>query len=74
DFINVKSILETDACEKEFQVIFLPKFYCELNSIKQCWGYAKCNYQIMEPSLSEEVLEKNVVKCLNEIPLITMHW
>jgi hypothetical protein len=72
DFANIESILEIDARENGFKVIFLPKFHCELNFIEQCWGYAKRNYRILEPSSLEEVLEKNVVKCLDEIPLITM--
>jgi hypothetical protein len=36
DFINVKSILETEAWEKGYSVLFLPKFHCELNFIEQC--------------------------------------
>jgi hypothetical protein len=41
DFVNVPSILETEAKAKGLTVLFLPKFHCELNFIEQCWGYAK---------------------------------
>ncbi|KIK83596.1 hypothetical protein PAXRUDRAFT_153114 [Paxillus rubicundulus Ve08.2h10] len=41
DFANVKSLLETTCQTQGFDVIFLPKFHCELNFIEKCWGYAK---------------------------------
>jgi hypothetical protein len=41
DFVNVKSNLEIICEARGFQVIFLPKFHCEINFIEQCWGYAK---------------------------------
>jgi hypothetical protein len=74
DFANVDSILETEAKKCGYCVIFLPKFHCELNLIEQCWGYAKRLYCVLHPSLSEDDLEKNMVKCLEEVPLISMHW
>ena len=54
DFVDVKSNLEIicEACG--FQVIFLPKFHCEINFIEQCWGYAKRVYQHF-PVSSKEV-------------------
>ena len=41
DFVDVKSNLEIICETRGFQVIFLPKFHCEINFIEQCWGYAK---------------------------------
>jgi hypothetical protein len=41
DFVAVESLLETHARVRGFEVLFLPKFHCELNFIEQCWGYAK---------------------------------
>ena len=73
DFINVESILEMEAHERGYVVLFLPKFYCELNFIEQCWGYAKRNYRLLPPSSNEDVLERNVIDCLDGILLITMH-
>ncbi|KAJ3508503.1 hypothetical protein NLJ89_g5715 [Agrocybe chaxingu] len=72
DFVTVESLLEIDGRERGFRVLFLPKFHCELNFIEQCWGYAKRNYRLLEPSSKEDVLERNVVSCLDGIPLITM--
>ncbi|ETW82079.1 hypothetical protein HETIRDRAFT_317206, partial [Heterobasidion irregulare TC 32-1] len=36
DFENVESILETHCQAHGFQIIFLPKFHCELSPIEQC--------------------------------------
>jgi hypothetical protein len=72
DFANVETILEMDARAKGYCVLYLPKFHCELNFIEQCWGYAKRTYRLLEPSSKEDVLEKNVVQCLDDVPLITM--
>jgi transposase len=45
DFVNIKSVLETHCEARGFQVIFLPKFHCELNFLEQCWGKAKRCYR-----------------------------
>lgn len=72
DFKNVDSILEADAKARGFQILFLPKFHCELNFIEQCWGHAKRRYRIFPPSPKEDDLERNVVQALNEVPIISM--
>jgi hypothetical protein len=41
DFVNIESLLETYGKSHSVQIIFLPKFHCELNFIEQCWGFAK---------------------------------
>ena len=72
DFVNVKSTLEI-TCEAEgVEVLFLPKFHCELNSIEQCWGYAKQVYRMYEPSSQEADLERNVISSLASIPLTSV--
>lgn len=74
DFVNVKSVLKA-TCEAEgFMVMFLPKFHCELNPIEQCWGYAKCGYQMCPASSKEEDLENNVIYSLESIQLTSIRW
>ena len=73
DFAEVESILEMEAKAFGLRVLFLPKFHCELNPIEQCWGYAKRLYRLSPPSSTEADLEKNMVRCLDVIPLLTMH-
>ena len=34
DFVDVKSLLEEQCAKRGFQVIFLPKFHCELNPLE----------------------------------------
>jgi transposase len=72
DFQDVDTILGA-ACEaRGFQVIFLPKFHCELNFIEQCWGYAKRLYRLNPDSSREDHLERNALAALNGIPLESM--
>ncbi|KIK80995.1 hypothetical protein PAXRUDRAFT_157148, partial [Paxillus rubicundulus Ve08.2h10] len=47
------------------QCDILPKFHCELNFIKQCWGYAKQVYCCYPPSSKDADLEANVIKAPN---------
>ena len=72
DFVNVESQLESVCKARGFQVIFLPKFHCELNFIEQCWGYAKCIYCHYPASSKEKDLEWNVLTALDSIPLESM--
>jgi hypothetical protein len=41
DLVNVSSVLEKTCNHNGYQVLFLPKFHCELNFIEQCWGYSR---------------------------------
>jgi hypothetical protein len=74
DFINVPSKLERLCKPQGYQIIFLLKFYCELNLIEQCWGYSKwlyCQYL----ALSKEAnLKCNVLTALDSVPLVVMQW
>ena len=72
DFVSVKSNLEIICEARGFQVIFLPKFHCEINFIEQCWGYAKRVYRQFPISSKEIDLESNVLKALESVPLESM--
>ncbi|KAJ7231855.1 hypothetical protein B0H12DRAFT_968171, partial [Mycena haematopus] len=72
DFEDVKSCLEMDCEQRGFQILFLPKFHCELNFIVQCWGYAKRLYRLNPESSREDALERNTLEALNVIPLVSM--
>lgn len=72
DFVNVISLLEITCQARGFDVIFLPKFHCELNFIEQCWGYAKRIYRMCPVSSKEIDLENNVVSSLDSIPIESM--
>ena len=72
DFTSVKSSLEL-ACEaKGFEVLFLPKFHCELNFIEQVWGHGKRVYKQYPPSPKEEDLLRNVVNALESVSVEQM--
>lgn len=72
DFIRVESKLETLCKKQGFEVLFLPKFHCELNFIEQCWGYAKRTYREYPASSKEADLERNLVSALESVPLDSM--
>ena len=72
DFVDIKSNLELACGMRGYKVLFLPKFHCELNFIEQCWGYAKRMYRQFPPNSSEAVLEQNVLKALDAVPLTSM--
>ena len=72
DFANVISLLEETCQAWSFDVIFLPKFHCELNFIEQCWGYAKRIYHMCPVSSKEIDLENNVITSLDSIPIDSM--
>ena len=74
DFIRIASILETTCHAKNVQVLFLPKFHCELNFIKQVWGCAKHIYCQFPPLSKESDLEKNVICTLDSLSLPSMCW
>ena len=72
DFMEVESMLETYCRSHGVDVIFLPKFHCNLNFIEQCWGYAKRIYQHYPASSKEADLERNLLASLEAVPLQSM--
>jgi hypothetical protein len=69
DFVSAESLVAETCRARGFDVIFLPKFHCELNPIEQCWGYAKDKYRRLDRPSSEEEMEENIIRILTEIPL-----
>lgn len=67
DFVGVETQLELHCKKRGFQVIFLPKFHCELNPIEQCWGAAKRRYREMPKTTKEHEFEGYVKSALNEV-------
>jgi hypothetical protein len=72
DFATEDTIVEETCEARGYDMIFLPKFHCELNPIEQCWGYAKQRYRKLPRSSSDTDLERNVLQVLDEIPLSTI--
>ncbi|KAF8202487.1 hypothetical protein BJ912DRAFT_842685 [Pholiota molesta] len=69
DFAEVESLLETNCRSRGVDVVFLPKFHCELNCIEQCWGRAKSVYRTYPPSSREDDLKANTLNSLQSIPI-----
>jgi hypothetical protein len=72
DFVNIKSCLEEHCEARGFNVLFLPKFHCELNFIEQCWGAAKRTYRLNPASSAAADLEKNMIEALDSVDLMSM--
>ena len=72
DFVHIESILESTCHAKNVQVLFFPKFHCELNFIEQVWGCAKCAYCEFPPLSKESDLERNVIQALDSVSLVSM--
>jgi hypothetical protein len=69
DFVSAESLVAKTCRARGFNVIFLPKFHCELNPIEQGWGYAKDKYRRLDRPSSEAEMEENIIRILTEIPL-----
>ena len=57
----LKPLLETAILEAGHEVIFYPKFHCELNFIEHYWGFLKCcmceNCTYSFPELEKTIFE-----------------
>lgn len=72
DFRDIEPKVVGHYQEHGMEVIFLPKFHCELNCVEQCWRYAKWVYRELPESSRETDLACNIQKALNSVPLKTI--
>ncbi|CAE6445240.1 unnamed protein product [Rhizoctonia solani] len=72
DFKSRDSTLQETARQLGTQVIFLPKYHCELTMIEQCWGFAKRDYRDNPPNSNPKVLKANALKAVNLVPILSM--
>ena len=74
DFIAQKSQLKEYITSRGHIFNFYPKFHCELNFIEQYWGAVKFCYCSSLKTLDMDAMEKNVLACLDAVPLLHIHW
>jgi hypothetical protein len=70
DFVDHKSQLQELIESRGHLCDFYPKYHCELNFIEQYWGAAKLRFRSMRRAATIEEMEKIVIACLDNIPLI----
>ena len=70
DFIAQKSKLEEFITSRGHICDFYPKCHCELNFIEQYWGAAKLHYCNTPKNSNIIEMEKNMLACLDDIPLL----
>lgn len=66
DFLDQKGWLEEVTSRRSHQIIFYPKFHCELNFIEMVWGYLKAKLRYL-CTFSFQDLCDNVRKLLDSI-------
>ena len=70
DFVAQKSQLKEYITSRGHICDFYPKYHCELNFIEQYWGAAKFRYRISPKTSNIKDMEKNVLSCLDDVPLL----
>ena len=74
DFMTQKSHLEEFVTLDGHICNFDPKYHCELNFIEQYWGAAKFHYHNTTHITNIIKMEKNMLACLNDVPLVQIIW
>jgi hypothetical protein len=72
DFVSQKSQLEEFVVSRGHICDFYPKYHCELNFIEQYWGAAKLRYRTSTRTSNIIKMEKNMLACLDDVPLLQM--
>jgi hypothetical protein len=70
DFAQHKSQLQELIESRGHLCDFYPKYHCELNFIEQYWGAAKLRFRSMERATTIDKMEKLIIACLDDIPLL----
>ena len=70
DFCTQKSHLEEYITSRGHICDFYPKYHCELNFIEQYWGAAKYIYRSSAKTADLDAMERNVISCLDDVPLL----
>ena len=72
DFMTQKICLEEFVTLRGHICDFYPKYHCELNFIEQYWGAIKFHYCNTTHTTNIVEMEKNMLICLDDVPLIQM--
>jgi hypothetical protein len=70
DFSNQRSQLQELIESCGHLCDYYPKYHCELNFIKQYWGAAKLRFHVAGHAATISEMEKTVIACLDDIPII----
>jgi hypothetical protein len=70
DFVSQKSQLQELVESRGHLCDFYPKYHCELNFIEQYWGAAKLRFRMVGRAATISEMERNVINCLDDVPLL----
>ena len=70
NFLDQKSHLQEFIKRRGHLCDFYPKYHCELNFIEQYWGAAKLRFRVAGRAKTIEEMERKVVACLDDVPLL----
>ena len=70
DFLNQKPLLQEFVELRGHLCDFYPKYHCELNFIEQYWGAAKLRFRVAGRATTIEEMERKVIACLDDVPLL----
>jgi hypothetical protein len=70
DFVSQKSQLQELVESRGHLCDFYPKYHCELNFIEQYWGAAKLRFRMAGRATTIDEMERKVIECLNDVPLL----